>query len=1362
MQYLWAAGRSANRRNACGGQLRHACALLPQGGPRAGRLRPWPACTLREPARNPASQGGPPSTAAALQHDAARDRPACTAPPQAPRPGRFICAVESPSVLESPFQVPVEALAALSAEDSEALVRRMINAEADSAGVSPDRIYDGGRIASNDAGVDFEVADAPRESASGLIGQGRTLYRVESSASIGAADVRGMLFRDNALGEPIRSCLGDGGTLVVVLTAWGGPNADEGGLEAKFSEELRRARAPCRGSVKVWAPARIAGLLGRHPHLALSASPVRAEGLCTYDEWSGSRDMSCAFRSGDGEADFVRRLRGHLLGDGPLHVRVTGEPGAGKTRMVLEALRDDRLRDRVVYASGPDSLGPMLSHIHRGGTGGQASSIVVVDDCGYSEQVGVWDSAKSSSRMRLVSIDSEEIEGADGTEHMGVPMLSDAKLREILSAYAGTGADTGAWAEYCRGSPRAAHVAGANLRDNPGDALRDPDTVAVWDRHIAGQGDPRGSEFDARKTALEWLSLFKAFGYGGTYGRELDRIAALVEESAQMPRDKFMSTIRDLRRMKVLQGTYMLHITPKMLHVYLWAEWWKNHPAEAAPYAGDLAGQCGAADESDRLLQRHLDMFRYASGSPESSKVVKGMLRPGDPLDSERTLRRGLNASFFAALSSVDPASALACIDRIVGRIGADFEAGMRRVDRRIPYALARMLSHADAFAGAMRLLLRLAVAGGGVGASQAYDPNPSLDAYCRALDPADAAVSAPYRARLAVVREAMVSDSPEARRVAVLACGNVLEMHRHSIAVPRCVGFEHMPEPWAPRDRGEAVGYYLDVFNLLKTAALDSRSAKLQEEAAATAVRTARQALLVPELSRPVVSLLEALAASGRVEKVPLLDQIARVLDMESDRISAEVPASLSSLRDSMEGTGFSAELRRHVGRHSLRGWGTGPHPDRAADAIQKLAGEAVLGDALLPELDWLVTDKAVNGLDFGHAVAERDPDLRMLGPLLAAMRRAGRAATALFLSGYLHQMAEDRRDALEDLLDKMLADDALCSHVPEITGRTGMTKRAAERIAQGVSDQRLGLESIQPLRYGHRLRGVPAEAVTGLVALVLEKCGQDEAAGATALDMLYSYFVAGPRAESAAAPRMPERLALDVLLHKGLVDPADGAQPDHVVCGAWRDLASALARQGGGGALALAREMIDRFGDSVLLHAPGSEPPSSALAVVAVKRPREVWQMIAGRIVPPLDQGAFELLEWIGHGGWSKAVGADELMAALMPEILAWVGEDPDERAWRMSRHLPHVFSALRGFVARFGDREDVRDGLAANLMAGTYRGSLVSHYADKKKRAQQLAAGESDPNVLSFLRHYAEALEMRIEREAAVDERIPVGLV
>lgn len=112
-------------------------------------------------------------------------------------------------------------------------------------------------------------------------------------------------------------------------------------------------------------------------------------------------------------------------------------------------------------------------------------------------------------------------------------------------------------------------------------------------------------------------------------------------------------------------------------------------------------------------------------------------------------------------------------------------------------------------------------------------------------------------------------------------------------------------------------------------------------------------------------------------------------------------------------------------------------------------------------------------------------------------------------------------------------------------------------------------------------------------------------------------------------------------------------------------------------------------------------------------------------------------------------------------MPWIVAWVGEDPDGRAGRLARHLPPVFPAVRDFVARFGGRGDVRDGLAAGLASGAYRGSAVSHYADKKRLVQGLSEGESDPNVLLFLAHCAGYIEERMEREAAAGERIAAGL-
>lgn len=552
--------------------------------------------------------------------------------------------------MKNPFSVSAETLAALSAEDAQDLVRRMIAAEADSAGVRLDQIYCGGRRQSSAGHIDFEVRDAPRESAGGLIRQGQTLYAVRSGRFSARRDMRRMLFKDGGGGDvrdPIRDCIGGGGTLAVILTEGSGGGAAGPDLEEGFARELR-GRVPHAGApVAVWDPARISVLLGRHTHLAVAVNSVPTEGLCTHAMWSRHDDMSRAFRPGRGENEFVRRLRDVLLGGGDMHVRVTGAPGSGKTRLVLEATRDSMLRGRVVYAEGPDYVWPLLSRPGRGGgSGGGACPIIVVDDCDYREQARIWNVVKGSNAARLVTIHSEDVDCGSDSVHMPVPPLADEQVREILSTYVGAEPDLGRWCGYCRASPRAAHVVGNNLRHNPDSMLVSPDTVAVWWRYISGQNGLGEAEFKRRRMVLEWLSLFKTFGYGDAYGREFDRLASLVEKNAGISSDKLASTIRSLRRMKVLQGTSMLYITPKLLHIHLWVEWWKIHTSSSAPKADDLLGSGEGPGGSRDMLRWYLDMFRYAKISPESSKVVKSMMRQGGYLDSGE-MRGWLGEGFF-------------------------------------------------------------------------------------------------------------------------------------------------------------------------------------------------------------------------------------------------------------------------------------------------------------------------------------------------------------------------------------------------------------------------------------------------------------------------------------------------------------------------------------------------------------------------------------------------------------------------------------------------------------------------------------------------------------------------------------------
>lgn len=1288
----------------------------------------------------------------------------------------------APISLEDPFKVSVDTLAALSARPAEELVRRMILAEAGSAKVGIDRVRTGGRTDSPDGGVGFEVRDAPQDSDGGLIKKGHTLYQVKTGDFSPSRDVQAVLFkRGGELRDTVRECLEAGGTLAVVLTKRGGSNATRTGLEERFAEALRdRLPARAGGSVRVWEPGRIAGLLDAYPHLALYVNGS-SDGLHTHDDWSQFDDMSHVFRSGREQDEFIRKFRAHLLdGDGPVHVRVSGEPGAGKTRMVLEATRDDRLRGNVVYADGPRRLGDMMEHACRAGAGGGAGTILVVDDCGYLEQARIWNEVKNSGGMRLVTIHSEEDQDLGEAVKMQVPPLGSEQLREIISSYAAGGDAVGDWVGYCRASPRAAHIVGANLRDNRGDLLRSLDAVAVWDRYIAGRNDPRGEDFRVRKTVLMWLSLFKEFERdGGSDGSEIGRIAALIERHEGIPKGRFMGAVDELRKKKVLQGASTLYITPKLLHIHMWVEWWSRYTPDMAPGAGQIDGGEGegAGAVSGRLLQRYLDMFRYAKESPMSAKIVRDMMRPGGLLDSDGLLGRSLGSDFFLSLGPIDPASALACIGRIADRAGA----GLARVRPGIVGTIERILvgdsgsGGGDAFAGAARLLLRLAVAGRGTQEELVSAPNPALDAYCGAFDLAGSRNAAPARARLTLLGEAMRSASAMDRHAAVHACGEALAMRRRSIAIPHCVGFERVPDPWVPRDRAEAVSYYRDAVELIGAAALGDADAGLRKRAAAIAVDTMRQTMIIPEVSPSAVSLLESLAAAGEADGGALVDGIDFLLGADRDRIDARAAARLESLRDTVAGTGLSADLRRLVGRDA---WDGG---DAAGPDLGALADAALRDGAPARHLEWLATCGTARAYRFGREVGARDPRLGLLGGILGAMRAAGASASASFLRGYLAPAAEagSSRGEIEDMLDGMLGDAALRRHVPGVTASVGATDRSVERLERGVRGGLLAASSMRVLGGGGLLDGASPGAVAGLAASVLgagRRAGADRgAAAAAALGLLHSRFVAGPRPAGIALA--PGRLVLDVLLDEGLLGQEGGRgtePPDHVVRGEWRDMAAAYAALGGDGALELADAMVRRLGDSSLLRAYGPGRPASVLAQIAVSRPREVRGLIAARLGPPagLDK-ALPLLEWLGDGGGlgpprgpgdggaaERAEAAAGLSAALVPWIVEWAAVDPGGRAALAARHLPPHLPSVREFVARFGARQDASGALTARLASGGRGGSAAARRAHMGKEALRLAGAEPDPNVRHWLEHYAASLGWHV-RDDGEKEAVPAGL-
>ena len=272
--------------------------------------------------------------------------------------------------------------------------------------------------------------------------------------------------------------------------------------------------------ILVWRQNTLMGFLDHFPAIRLHLIGAPWGGHYSIGEWAGLSDMGKKAHLGASQKQFITKLRGHLRDDKrAMHVRITGEPGMGKTRLALEACSADDLGGLVIYVDSPMSLEKegIIHWLTRRNV--DARAILVVDECDYESLAYYWNKLEMySPRIKMVTIYNEP--GGDGrtTESMNVPPLSDAEIYKILSGYGIEEGELPGWIELCRPYPRAAHMIGQSIALDRRNLLRPADTVDGWNRFIASRlaiGEP---EYRTRRAVLLWLGLFKRFGYGGDGG----------------------------------------------------------------------------------------------------------------------------------------------------------------------------------------------------------------------------------------------------------------------------------------------------------------------------------------------------------------------------------------------------------------------------------------------------------------------------------------------------------------------------------------------------------------------------------------------------------------------------------------------------------------------------------------------------------------------------------------------------------------------------------------------------------------------------------------------------------------------------
>jgi hypothetical protein len=1239
--------------------------------------------------------------------------------------------------------------------------QRMLWAEARRIGIEISKINVSSRIHVPDGGVDAAVDEVQIATGSGLIQPGRTSYQIKAGQSFRPwreSEIRKELFdtktpKRQHLGESIHACLDAGGTYILVCTGIDLVETQHRNALNHIKNYLEQC-GYLNPKVDVWSQNKLIGFLKFFPSLALWVTGRDNAQFQTHSSWSQDANMQVPFFPGQSQNELIANIQNELRrNDDTVHVRVWGEPGIGKTKLVLEATRTEDVSPLVIYCSASqfrdsDLMIPLLQDDNH------FSAVVVIDECDPGSRFYIWDKLRyRGPRIKLITIYNDYEERAGGITYYDTPPLEDEQIRNIITEEYRIPADqANRWAELCDGSPRVAHVIGWNLVNYPEDLLKPPSTVDVWERYIAAGDAPNSDRTEQRRLVLQHLALFKRFGYERSVAREAQAIAKKIEEAnPQITLDKFEDIIHQLRERRILQGEFTLYITPKALHIKLWTQWWERHHRlfKLEVFTQDLP---------EELVEYFYEMFQYAAESEAASRIVEDLLGPNGPFQNDENLKTRLGSRFFLALTEADPKSALKCLMRTIGTWDRETLLHFTEGRREVVWALEKIAMWENLFADAARLLLAL-----GEAENESWSNNASgvfIGLFSPAIGKVAPTEASPAK-RFPVLKGAFESGSKRRRDLALHACSAALESGSFSrIGNAEYQGLRPEPNLWMPETYGEIYEAYRRVW-LLLVSQLERLPEDERKEGIEILLGHVRGLARIPDLAEMVVDTVSMIIKKMYVSEKQIIATITQLLNYEGKELPKGTRKRWEQLRNELVKPEFHSMMQRYVGMDLLEDKfdENRNQVDQVQLQIEKLAQQVIETPSLLqPELYWLVTTEAKKGYQFGHELGKRDDGFTLLPTLLDSQRNAGENASVYFLGGYFRAIFDSNVAEWEKQLDALVADTTLNITIPELTNCSSVTDRAGWRILNLATSGIINVNHFGIFHYGKVTESLTDEVFTAWIEFLLNAA--EKSAVSIALHLYHDYYIF-PKPK----PTLPRDLTFRILSHPSLFEESDGfgfgTMTDHY----WTEIGKVFVDLHSEKSLELVEPILSNFGQDGTIIDIYSQT-CSVLDQITRRHRGEVWEQVSKLLEDQTNFSRTASLErWLREG---NSLGQEESAGTLAhiprKKIWDWVNKDVENRAWRLAyRLVPKTLSVarwrnslVREVLMRYGEREEVRSGLRSNYLTEGWSGPGSLHYKEKQQKLLRLKEGEDNENVKRWIDEFVDALEDSIEYEKIDEER------
>lgn len=1283
-----------------------------------------------------------------------------------------LSSVEIPARIVSPFSVTVREINRLGPLQAVTAVRDLLLAEAPHLGIPIKDVIIPLAINDPDGGIDAEIRGSVSAKRSGLLCQGKARYQIKAGDfSISSEkDIKSLLLTPNSarkklgpqdLKPRVKECFDDNGTFFALIFGNEIVDRKANAAEKKIREFLKNkiGKEYRNAKIKIIDANGLAAAFSCVPGLTFRIKEIEPVESFVHDrnwmEWYCDFDKLPTFLKSEGHQTAIDQIVSKSrIGGSFRHIRLVGEPGIGKTRLVFEALADPYLAPLVVYCQDATQVinAGIVEKLRF--LASQGPMILVVDECDISARDEFHNHLHRTDMTLITIYNQSDVSDRDSRFFLlDAPRLGDDEIRKIIESYHVDSERAKLLSVLCEGSPRVAHGVGKTLRSAPqSEQLFNVDSLdEIWNLYLMDSDSRRDEQFDKRITVLRCVALFKRFGWLEEYQDEAKAIWSKVvhQVDQNISWANFNSAIEYFSGRRVLQGKSTLYISPKLLHIKLWCDWW----SKCAPGIDNVVELLNSMPE--QLSEWMAEMFVYARESRAATNVVNKILDESGLYSSIKGFDTVRSSSLFFQLAQVNPKAALRRISQALGPLSLQERRQFSDGRHSVVNALRHISVFQDCFLEAAQCLLLLAEAENESWANNASGVFSEL--FTLGAGPLASTELDPIE-RLPYLLEVLSSDSQERRALAISAFNRSFDEHQYRVSLGDVYGLRAIPVGWKPATYGELWGAYLKYVEVAfqKVPELPQSDADKMVDAI---LSHARSLIHIKPIASVFPTMLGDLANKLPRYTTSIVQTLVSIFRYEISGLHDEVVFELRALYEKLANSSFAARLRRYVMLDLIEDKfnESGEHEDRSVLEIPRLVEEVMADrDLLLPELAWLNTPAAKNSYLFGQQIAAKDADLS-IWKVIKESWMATESPSDLFVGGYLAGLYAANKKSWENELLAIAGDNRTKKYFPFVLWRSGMTRNMALLLLRLAKCREIEPSVVRIYIYGAVVKSIPFDILVKFIEILLS-CEQKEDIAA-AIDVLFAILRTGRRMTGSLVD-----LCFRALGHRSLFIENNSVSPDTMLDYNWKEIAKALFQANTKKGLQLAKIVVQSFGKKGTIFAAYLPQSLEFLHGVVKQCPMEMWDVISTCITPPLDERAWNLLLWM-RGGLGGDKGQERPVFELFPHesILSWIQPDPKMRALVIAQFMPPIVtggkfqeSLAYAVIHQYGQIKEVRSAFHANYNTGMWMGPASQHLKQKRNELSVALAQEKKTNLRRWLTEQISSLDQMIEKEEMREER------